>query len=174
VRVYEEDLPFLQHLPKPIHWSITIISDPEAGTIPGTIDWISEMIDPNEHMGLASGYIDNPRGEYRAGQFIIAQVDLPPEGELVEIPTRALVEDGDESVVLVQMDPSKNRYTRRRVSVARRYHDVVHIRSFLTPEQKEDGYEELHVGEQVVACGALELKEALQQRQAAAKADSHP
>ena len=166
-------MPFLQHLPKPIHWSITIVSDPEAGSIPGTIDWISEMIDSNEHMGLASGFVDNPRGEYRAGQFVVAQVDLPPEGELVEIPTRALVEDGDESIVLVQLDPNVHRFTRRRVSVARRYKDVVHVRSFLTPEQKKYT-EELHVGEQVVAVGALELEEAIQQHRGETSSEKHP
>ena len=47
----------------------------------------------------------------------------------MEIPTAALVEDGQESVVFVQPDPARPVYTLRRVAVARRYHDKVYVRS---------------------------------------------
>jgi membrane fusion protein, heavy metal efflux system len=162
--VYEEDIPFLHALPRPIPWSITINAMPDREPITGVIDRLGDVIDPYVHMALVFGKIENAEDDLLAGQFITASVELPEDPELVEIPTRALVEDGLESAVLVQVDPKKYRFIKRRVLVARRYYDVVYIDSRLTPEQKQQGLEELHVGELVVAAGALELKAALEQQ----------
>jgi cobalt-zinc-cadmium efflux system membrane fusion protein len=159
--VYEEDLPVLQSLPLPIPWQLRVSSNMEATPISGAIDRIGDTIDPNTHMALVGGAVANQEGRLFAGQFITATIPLPPEPGLVEIPTRALVEDGNESVVLVKTDPKRDRFHRRRVAVARRFSDVVYVRSRLTPEQKNLGLEELHEGELVVAAGALELKAAL-------------
>jgi cobalt-zinc-cadmium efflux system membrane fusion protein len=161
--VYEEDMPYLEQLEKPIHWTITINSMPELPPISGFIDRLGDVIDPIEHMALVFGKIDNTRGELFAGQFVRATVEIPEEPDLVEIPTRALVEDGIESVVLVQIDPRENRYVSRRVRVARRYRDIVYVHSRLTAEEKREGLQELHKGETVVASGALELKAAFAQ-----------
>jgi cobalt-zinc-cadmium efflux system membrane fusion protein len=109
--------------------------------------------------------VKNPNDQYHAGQFITAIIELPPEPDVVEIPTRALVEDGDESVVLVQGDPEVHRYTMRRVVVVRRHHDVVYVRSHLNSAQQGRGLQELHEGEAVVSAGALELKAALLEKQ---------
>lgn len=169
LHVYEEDLPFLQAMEPPVPWTIHVTSRPEAPPISGFIDQLSDVIEPNEHMALAFGSVDNPKHELFALQFITAQVILPEEPNLLEIPTRALVEDGTTSNVLVQVDPQRSRYVLRRVSVARRYHDVVYIRSPLTDRQRQEGLEELHVGEFVVSSGALELKAALEQARHAGK-----
>src|SRR5579872_3646397 len=91
-RVYEEDLPLLHSMPKPITWSLRLSSNPQAVPITGKIDRIGEIIDPNEHMALLAGLVENPNGGLHAGQFITAIVDLPPEADVVEIPTKALVE----------------------------------------------------------------------------------
>jgi len=163
-RVYEEDLPILHSMPKPIMWKLKLSSNPQAASITGTIDRIGEIIDPNEHMALLAGLVQNPNGQLHAGQFITAVIDLPVERDVVEIPTRALVEDGDESVVFVQPDPQLLQFKMRRVSVARRTHDFVYVRSRLSPEQLKQGLEELHEGEHVMAAGALEQKAALQEQ----------
>jgi cobalt-zinc-cadmium efflux system membrane fusion protein len=163
-RVYEEDLPILHSMPKPITWKLKLSSNPQATPILGTIDRIGEIIDPNEHMALMAGLVKNPNGQLHAGQFITAEVELPVEPDVVEIPTRALVEDGDESVVFVKPDLQVTRFTMRRVAVVRRTFDFVYIRSRLTPEQLKEGIEELHEGEHVLAAGALELKAALQEQ----------
>lgn len=162
--VYEEDLAVLKSMPKPIEWSLRVNSDPSIGEIVGRIDRIGGIIDPSEHMGLLFGLVQNPNGVLGVGQFITATVVLPQVTGVVEIPTRALVEDGEESIVLVQLDPAKPRFTRRRVAVARRYHDVVYVRSQLTPQQLALGMEELHEGDRVVAAGALELKSAISEQ----------
>jgi len=171
-RIYEEDIPMVHSLPKPIRWTLRLNSNPGAAPIEGTIDRIGEIIDPNEHMALLAGLVTNhPTDQLHAGQFITASIKLPVEPDVVEIPTRALVEDGDESIVFVQNSPDASRYTIRRVAVVRRHHDVVYLRSRLTERQKSQGLEEVHEGETVVAAGALELKAALQEKQATHKSD---
>lgn len=162
LHVYEEDLPELQKLDKPTPWLIHVASRPEAPSIPSTIEQLGDVIDPNEHMALAFGTVDNTGGDLFAGQFITATVELPQEPDLVEIPTRALIEDGIDSVVLVRTDPEKHQFAARRVKVARRYHDVVYVRERLSAEDKQRGFEELRVGDVVVAAGALELKAAME------------
>lgn len=160
-QVYEEDLPALQSQELPIPWQLRVSSSPEATPISSIIDRIGETIDPNTHMALIGGPVENKKGHLFAGQFITATIAMPPEPDVVEIPTRALVEDGNESVVLVQKDPKQDRFYRRRISVVRRFADVVYVRSRLTPEQRRLGMEALHEGELVVSAGALELKAAM-------------
>jgi len=168
LHVYEEDLPYLRSMPKPIASTLRLNSNPAAGEISCFLEF-GDLIDPSEHMALVFGHVPNPEGNFTAGQFINATIELPPEEGVVEIPTRALVEDGERSVVLVQDPSNPTRFSSRRLSVVRRYHDRVYVRSVLTEEQTRQGMEELHEGEHVIAAGALELKEALQQQQHAAQ-----
>lgn len=161
--VYEEDMYYLDQLPLPIPCRIVISSMPGVEPKDAKIDRLGDVIDPFEHMALVFGKLENPRGELLAAQFVKALVEIPEEKNLVEIPTRALVEDGKGSVVLVQADPREYRYVARRVSVVRRTRDLVYVRSGLTAQEKQDGLQELHAGDVVVAAGALELKAALEQ-----------
>ncbi|HWB11696.1 MAG TPA: efflux RND transporter periplasmic adaptor subunit [Pirellulales bacterium] len=163
--VYEEDLRYLEQVERPIPWTITINSMPNREPISGYIERFGEVIDPKEHVALVFGRIDNPREDLLAGQFIRAAIEIPERSDVVDIPARALIEDGRKSVVLVRIDKDRHRYASRRVIVWRRYHDTVRVRSKLTDEEREEGFEELHEGEEVVAAGALELKAALEQQQ---------
>jgi membrane fusion protein, heavy metal efflux system len=165
LHAYEEDLPYLEQLPAPIPVTIRLPSNPEVGELPAAIESIGDIINPIEHMAVLVGHVENPRGELRAGQFVTATVALAPEEGVIEIPTRALVEDGNESVVFVQESPQEYRFQPRRVSVARRYFDVVHIHSRLSDEDKARGLQELHEGERVAASETVQLKAALRQQQ---------
>lgn len=166
--VHEEDLAELHRMPRPIPWTIRLNSNPDAGEMSGFVERIGDTIDPFDHMALVAGEIDNPRGELHSGQFITATIELPPDPDVVEIPTRALVEDGVDSIVLVQTDKRKYSFKPRKLSVVRRERDRVLVRSRLTEDQKARGLQELHLGETVVAAGALELREALLQKQSQA------
>ena len=170
LHAYEEDLPYLEQLPRPIPVKIHLPANPTVGELPAAIESIGDIINPLEHMALLVGHVENPRGELRAGQFVTARVALLPEQGVVEIPTRALVEDGTESVVFVQESPGEYCFRPRRVSVARRYHDVVHIRSHLTDQEKAKGLQELHNGDRVAASETVQLKAALQQQLTSADA----
>ncbi len=114
-------------MPKPVRITLQLPSSPDLGEMPATIDRIGEIIDPNEHMALLLGSVDNPHGNLRAGQFVTATIQIPPEKGAVEIPARALVDDG-QTLIFVQPDPKVAKYMRRQVAVIRRYRDMVYVR----------------------------------------------
>lgn len=162
---YEEDLPAILALPRPIRWSIHLKSDPRLKPFPGTVDKIGDLIDPNQHTALILGQVDNSEGRLRAGQFITALIEIPAVSDEVVIPTTALVEDGYDSIVFVQPNPDKLEFTLRRVVVARRQQNEVFVRARLAGKEKPAAsstkglpLSPLHPGEFVVAAGALELK----------------
>lgn len=166
--IYEEDLPALLALSRPIAWTIRLKSDPRAPPVHGTIRKIGDIIDPTQHTALIEGEVDNRRGALRVGQFITATIDLPPLPGSVEIPTSALVEDGVDSIVFVQVEAQEPRYERRRVQVLRRYHDVVHVQS--QPDGNiKPARQGLAVGEAVVCSGAVQLNAALDDLELTAK-----
>ena len=164
LHAYEEDLSLLQQLPRPLKVAVKVPASPELGELEGEVDRFGPIIDPNEHMALLIGSLKNPGGALRAGQFISADVGIPAEKGVVEIPANALIDVGNDAIVYVQPDRSKPRFQRRRVNVVMRHFDLIHVRSELSTEQKERGFQEVEVGDAVVAGGVLELEDYLQQQ----------
>jgi membrane fusion protein, heavy metal efflux system len=152
--LYEEDLPTIQKLARPIHWVIKLPSQPDVA-YPGTLDQIGEFIDATQHTALIKGFVDNSRGDLRIGQFVTATINIPPAANELEIPTGALVEDGHDSIVFVQVPNEKQQFQRRKVTVTRRYQDVVYIRADAA------GKPGIHAGDRVVSGGAVLLNEAM-------------
>src|SRR5207248_4673867 len=148
--VYEDDLPAITRLLKKgaVPAQLQLPSQPGA-KLPAGIEYVGEIIDPNQHTALVKGTVDNPDGELKAGQYVTVQIELPPVAGEIEIPTTALVEDGRESIVFVQPDPDQMKFERRKVTVARRLHDVVYLHESLRP------------GERLVVGGALLLNDAM-------------
>ncbi|MFO0893095.1 MAG: efflux RND transporter periplasmic adaptor subunit [Isosphaeraceae bacterium] len=162
--IYEEDLPILLALPRPVPWTIRLKSEPQAPPIAGRIEKIGDLIDPNQHTALVVGQVENPDGRMRAGQFITAQIELPRDPNEVEIPISALVEDGQESVSFVQPDASEPVYSMRRVTVARRSGRSAYLRIGSPAGGEKAGPEPagmLRAGDRVVVSGAVELRAAL-------------
>jgi membrane fusion protein, heavy metal efflux system len=170
--VPEDDLPELEALREfsgdAVRWMVrTVGSDP----IPGYIDDIGYIIDPNQHTAVVKGYIDNKGERLRGGQFIRATVELPPPADVVEIPITAVIDDGQQSVVFVETDARKQQYTMRRVQLTRRFEKTVFVRSKpfkkgqeMTPVELELGMlprAPLLPGERVLSTGVGELKAAL-------------
>jgi cobalt-zinc-cadmium efflux system membrane fusion protein len=152
--LYEEDLPTIQKLPRPIRWDIKVPSQPGV-SYPGTLDVIGGMIDSNQHTAMVKGFVDNSRGDLVVGQYVTANISIPPAANELEIPTGALVEDGHDSIVFVQVKGEKNQFQRRKVKVLRRYQDVVYVRA------DSDGKDAIHPGDQVITGGAVLLNEAM-------------
>lgn len=167
--VYEEDLPQLLAMPSPVRWTLRLKADPDWPSIPSEIERIGSIIDPNQHTALVTGHVENRDGRLRAGQFIVATVDLPPVPGELEIPTSALIEDGDESVIFVQPDPSQAEYSLRSVSIIRHSRDVASVRG--RPEAGGERSEILQTGDRVVSSGALLLRAALKDLKAAARTE---
>jgi cobalt-zinc-cadmium efflux system membrane fusion protein len=151
-QVFEEDLPALQKLPRPIPWEIRLPSQPGFRAA-GTLDRFNPIIDTTQHTALAIGTVENPNLELKVGQGVTATVAVPPAPGEVEIPTSALIEDGKSSVVFVQPDPKVPQYVRRPVTVTRRQHDVVYVAGSAVGGVRP--------GEQVVVGGALQLNQVL-------------
>jgi cobalt-zinc-cadmium efflux system membrane fusion protein len=174
----EEDLPALLKAKKegrPLRLRIVGVD----GEFTTPIDEITYMVDPTLHTAVVKAYVDNPGKKIRAGQFVTARVELPPPEDVVEVPLTALVEDGDQSFLFVQHDPSRPRCTLRRVLVTHRFDKTAWVRSKLTPaEQKLTKQEKaagelprqpLEPGEHFLANGALELRAALEDKQSQAR-----
>ncbi len=151
-------------------WKVyTVGADLREG-VEGKIAEIGWIIDQNQHTAVIKGYIPNPGGKIRAGQFANASVELLLPKDVVEVPVNAVVEDGEQSIVFVQTDAAKHHYQMRRVEVVNRFAKSVLVRSkiganeALTDEEKKLGLlprEPLERGKRVLLSGVSELKAAL-------------
>src|SRR5262249_5477401 len=112
----EDALPTLEALSRgERRWTVRTAGAASPTGLPGTIDEIGYLIDPNQHTAVIKGYVDNPGQRIRAGQYVTATVSIPPPDDVVEIPTDALVDDGKQSLAFVHPDPARHQFTRRRV-----------------------------------------------------------
>jgi cobalt-zinc-cadmium efflux system membrane fusion protein len=168
----EDQLPTLEALGHgERRWTVRTVGAPTSTGLPGTIDEIGYIIDPNQHTAIIKGYFENPGKRIRAGQYVSATVKIPPPDDVVEIPTDALVEDGKQSLVFVQPDPAVRRFTMRRVQVTHRFDRTVFVRRTPIPKEEqlttleaEEGLlpkEALRPGERLLVQGAVELKAAM-------------
>jgi cobalt-zinc-cadmium efflux system membrane fusion protein len=152
--VYEEDLALLETLPHPIPWMLHLPSRPSV-EFAGTLDKVGSVIDPAQHTALLTGKVENPAGQLKVGQFVTASITLPPPKGEVEVPATAVIEDGRESVVFVQEDPSGANFARRPVDIVRRLRDIVYVKGGESPGVRP--------GDRVVTSGALLLQNAIAQ-----------
>jgi cobalt-zinc-cadmium efflux system membrane fusion protein len=152
--LYEEDLPTIQKLPRPIKWEIAVPSQPGL-KYAGTLDQIGDIIDANQHTALLKGYVNNSRGDLLVGQFVTANISIPPAANELEVPTSAVVEDGRDSIVFVETPGEKRQFRRQKVTVTRRYQDVIYVRADATDKDA------LKPGDKVIAGGAVLLNEAM-------------
>jgi cobalt-zinc-cadmium efflux system membrane fusion protein len=158
---YEEDLPTLDRLPTNQRvWSVTVGAGHDAATRVGRFDQVGCIIDPNQHTALVMGWVDNPDGKLRVGQFVNTRLQIPARSGEVVVPASALCEEGDHTYVFVQSD-SKPTFVRRSVTVTRRQGDKVYIRSRPTADETRRGLEPLAPGEQVVVTRGVELAASL-------------
>jgi cobalt-zinc-cadmium efflux system membrane fusion protein len=170
----EDALPDLLRLkPKQMRWTLRMVGLKKP--IEGRIDEIGYILDPNQHTAVVKGHIDNPKDQgmpLRAGQFVRAEVDMPPPQDVVEVPIGALVEDGNRSFVFIVSDAEKHYYTMRRVLVTQRFTDRAFVKSRLTPEEAKRSDEDRKRGvpacqpllpkEKFLVAGVLELRAALE------------
>jgi cobalt-zinc-cadmium efflux system membrane fusion protein len=152
VNAPEADLPILQQLkPEQRRWTIRVPSNPGIKPVSGSFDRIGPMTDPNLHTAPLRGMLDNPAGQLRAGQSIVATIVLTRPAEESVIPAEALVEEAGRAYIFVQPDIGKAYYTQRQVVIVRRDNQRVHIRSVA-------GGQKLRPGDRIVTRGALELR----------------
>jgi cobalt-zinc-cadmium efflux system membrane fusion protein len=155
----EADVPALRALtPEQRQLTVRLLADPETAPVDGKIEQLGTTVDPNTGTFAIRGSVPNPDGQLLPGQSVRVTIPLPGTTREVSVPASAVVEDGKDSVVLVQPDPAKFEYVARRVLVVRRGRDVVHVRSPLTTAEQRQGFEPLRAGERIVTAGAVELR----------------
>jgi cobalt-zinc-cadmium efflux system membrane fusion protein len=164
--VYEDDLPTLLALPGPIPWKVRLKSEPEQPLASSRIDRIGNIIDPIQHTAPVMGRVANPDARLRAGEFIVATIDIPPPSNVVEIPIDALVEDGHQSIVFVQPDRSRPEFVLRPVDVVKRFEDRAYLRGRPRSPGAPEEPAAPQVGDAVVVSGAIELWAAVSRLQA--------
>ena len=166
---YEEDLPALDALPAGQRaWSIVVNSEPGVVLRPGSFDQIGSIIDPNQHTALVMGWVDNPDGHLRAGQFVTARIPLPPPKDELAIPSSALVDEGGRPFIFLQPEAKETTYARQAIAVARRAGATVFVRGDPSPAEQQAGARPLRAGQRVVSSGTVQLAEALRGLQSAA------
>ena len=154
---YEEDLPSLDALKDDRRaWSVAVGSGPDAATRPGRFDQVGCIIDPNQHTALVMGWVDNPDGRLRVGQFVTVHLEVPPPKSEVVIPAAALCEEGGRTTVFLHPEGTQE-YVRRQVIVSRRSGDKVFLRSQMTAEERQRGLEPLPAGQLVVTSRIAQL-----------------
>ena len=165
-QVYEEDLPKIAALAPDEHrWLVRLKANPAAPPIAGTFELVGNIVDPRQHAAAIVGWIDNTDGHLLIGQFITAEIQLPPPADEVVVPASACLERGAAAAIFVAARADSNRFERRQVAITRRAGDQVFVRSHPSSCEAEAGCAPLAVGEWVVDDGAVELEGAWAQQQ---------
>lgn len=152
--VYEEDLPALSALPaEKRDWSVSLTSLATPEPMPGRIESIGHVIDPNQHTAVAQGWVNNPGLRLRVGQFVEAVVPIAAAADEVEVPISALIDDGERKFVFIARTPDLTTVERRVVEVRRRT-----SRTAFLPDHPPKGVE---AGERVLTRCVLELSAVL-------------
>jgi cobalt-zinc-cadmium efflux system membrane fusion protein len=183
VRAPEDELPRLWNLDEEgRRMTIQTAGAAPVKGLEGFIDDVGYLIDPNEHTALVRGHVPNPEHRLRAGQYVTATIQLPPPKNVVEVPSTAVVEQGKQSLVFVQPEAGRPRYTMLRVRVTRRFEKTVLVSSKLSPEEQTLSREDqelgllpprpLPPGSRVLLSGTLELRAALEDEQAKVQSEN--
>ena len=132
--------------PEDRKWKIQPYVLGEFEPIDGYIDEIGLLEDLNQHTIPLRGRIENKNKILRGWQYVTATIKLPPPPNVLEVPSSAIVDDGEQAVVFVQDPKNPSYFTMRRVEVTYRFADRVFVSSNqaldkleLTQADKEQG-----------------------------------
>ena len=168
--VYEEDISLLETLHEgQRQWTIRLNAGPQSQPLEGSFQRIGNLIDPTQHTALVMGWVDNSAARLRAGQFISAQINLPPDPDEVVIPISALVDREGESRVFVETDPLNHEFTCRRVLPTRRSNQFAYISTKPRNAEGQPPFDTLRIGEVVVRAGGVQMAAELESLRAAAR-----
>ena len=142
-------------------WTVCYQATGDAGEA-GSFDKLGTIIDPMQHTGTVTGWVDNSRGRLFVGQFVTATVNLKADPELIAVPTLAVVESPDGPIVFVQTDAAQHEFTRRKVAVVVRGREQILLRRTPTPAEAAKGAEALGPTDAVLTRGAIEVYGALE------------
>jgi cobalt-zinc-cadmium efflux system membrane fusion protein len=158
--VYEEDLPKLVALkPEDRLWEVELLAEPGVKPRKGQFESIGNVLDPMQHTAIVKGWLDNPDGQLRVGQFVTVTVELPNRPGLVVVPISSLIDEGSRAFVFVVNGDDRTSFMRREVRIVRRGSIMAQLEAQpkYVPEDGDSHPQPIEIGERVVASGAVEL-----------------
>jgi membrane fusion protein, heavy metal efflux system len=138
--VFDTDLPFVR---KGEHATIT--TDAGSFPLPGIVDYVAELVDPNTKATAVRILVPNPTGVLKRDMFVRVQIQADAQQSGFLVPTSAVLRD-DENLPFVFVALPSGGFNRRQVTLGPRVGDMYQVASGLT------------VGEKVVSEGALFLQ----------------
>ena len=137
--VFDTDLPFVR---KGEHATIT--TDAGVYPIPGVVDYVAELVDPNTKATSVRILVPNPNGVLKRDMFVRVQIKSSAEHRAILVPVSSVLRD-EQNLPFVYVARG-NDFVRRRIELGTRVGDRYEVSSGLT------------AGEQVAAEGALFLQ----------------
>jgi len=119
-------------------------------TFAGVVKHIGEVVDPNTRTVRIRCVASNPGHRLKPEMFAKIDIDTPKGAKLVTVPSKAVLNDGDKSMVVVATEG--NIFRTRPVQVGPELDDTVRILGGLTP------------GEKIVTSGAIFMKQEIDSR----------
>jgi len=136
--IYQKDLPFIRK-----GLSVEIRVGPGVDDAKGMIAYVSPLVDAQTRTGRARIVLPNPKGQYRPGLFVTADVELGEIHIAVLVPRGAVQDLAGETVVFL---PDAEGFRGQIVTVGRSSRTHVEIVTGL------------HAGDKYVVKGAFKLK----------------
>jgi membrane fusion protein, heavy metal efflux system len=138
--VFDADLPFVR---KGEHATIT--TDAGSFPLPGTVDYVAELVDPNTKATAVRILVPNPSGVLKRDMFVRVQIQADTEQSGFLVPTSAVLRD-EENLPFVFVALPTGGFNRRQITLGPRVGDTYQVASGLT------------AGDKVVTDGALFLQ----------------
>jgi len=133
--VYEADLP---HVKPGAELEVQVSAYP-GRTFRGTVDWISDTLDPLQRTAKVRCVLKNPEGLLRPEMYGVVNIAAPTR-QAVTVPRDAVLRDGDETVVFIEeprQADGRVTFNRRRVITNEQFPgDLVPVLSGLTQGER--------------------------------------
>jgi cobalt-zinc-cadmium efflux system membrane fusion protein len=138
--VFDADLPFVR---KGEHATIT--TDAGVYPVPGVVDYVAELVDPNTKATAVRILVPNPTGVLKRDMFVRVQIQADAQQTGFIVPTSAVLRD-EQNLPFVFVQLPTGGFDRRQITLGARLGDGFQVLSGLAS------------GEKVVSEGALFLQ----------------
>jgi membrane fusion protein, heavy metal efflux system len=138
--VFDVDLPFVRKGER-----ATITTDAGPYPVPGLVDYVAELVDPNTKATSVRILVPNPTGVLKRDMFVRVQIQADAQQSGFIVPTSAVLRD-EQNLPFVFVQLPSGGYDRRQITIGARVGDGFQVLSGLV------------AGDKVVSEGALFLQ----------------
>jgi membrane fusion protein, heavy metal efflux system len=138
--VFDTDLPFVRKGER-----ATITTDAGPYPVPGVVDYVAELVDPNTKATSVRILVPNPTGVLKRDMFVRVQIQADAQQSGFLVPTSAVLRD-EQNLPFVFVELPNGGFNRRQVTLGARVGDAFQVLTGLS------------AGDKVVTEGALFLQ----------------